>query len=376
MFFNILLCVFFSPYAHASQPARLLISGSEIVDPHTGEPVTLHGVNWWAEYFQAEDGLALKTELPGVNLVRLVGILWDNGNPRHDCRTGDQEQGYLAERCVRDLDDAIKAAQMNNIWVIITCRAADAAGDGYPQDVFHDSDLRDQYELMWRWVAERYRTWEWIAGYEIMSEPRTKNTPQQEVTAFYSQLCNAVHELDPATPCVVGPAPFYKVWQLDEGVLLDNDNVIYTFDFFLPGSFISNDTGMLSHYTYPGDYACNDIFKGWVSKMCPDDHDKIFHVDKNFFLELLLQFPLHLQETRPVPVYCNQWGIKHLVPEDQGRRQYLQDVAQIFEETGVHSSYWVWRTHSKDQWTGFEIVYEDSFDRMVIEELTGAWSQS
>ena len=33
----------------------------------------------------------------------------------------------------------------------------------------------------WRWVAERYSSWEWIAGYEIMSEPRTKITPQNEV---------------------------------------------------------------------------------------------------------------------------------------------------------------------------------------------------
>ena len=35
-----------------------------------------------------------------------------------------------------------------------------------------------------RWVAARYSSWEWIAGYEIMSEPRTKITPQLEVIAF------------------------------------------------------------------------------------------------------------------------------------------------------------------------------------------------
>ena len=35
-----------------------------------------------------------------------------------------------------------------------------------------------------RWVAARYSSWEWIAGYEIMSEPRTKIAPQSEVTIF------------------------------------------------------------------------------------------------------------------------------------------------------------------------------------------------
>ena len=32
-----------------------------------------------------------------------------------------------------------------------------------------------------------------------------------QVTAFYERLCSAVHEVDPPTPCVVGPAPYYKV---------------------------------------------------------------------------------------------------------------------------------------------------------------------
>ena len=82
-----------------------------------------------------------------------------------------------------------------------------------------------------------------------------------------------------------------QVWQLDEGSLLNDANVIYTFDFFHPWSYITNETGAVGknrfklvirvHYwtschdlfvhqvgngaTYPGDYTCNDVFKGWVA---------------------------------------------------------------------------------------------------------------
>ena len=111
--------------------------------------MSVTGVNWWSGYFQSNDGLYLETQLPDANLVRLVGILWDNGNPDMDCRTGDASQGYLTEICVKHLDNAIKAAQRHNVWVIITCRAAEAAGDGYPNDVFHDAELRAEYEVMW-----------------------------------------------------------------------------------------------------------------------------------------------------------------------------------------------------------------------------------
>ena len=133
-------------------PPRLRVNGSNLIDPATDQPITLHGVNWWSGYFQSNDGLDLETQLPLANLVRLVGILWDNGNPDTDCRTDDASNGFLSDKCVRHLDNAIKACQRHKVWVVITCRAAQAAGDGYPEDVFHDQQLADQYETMWRLV--------------------------------------------------------------------------------------------------------------------------------------------------------------------------------------------------------------------------------
>ena len=140
------------------RPARLRVDGSNLIDPASGQPVTLHGVNWWSDFFQSDDGLDLEMELPLANLVRLVGILWDNGNPNTECRTDDASNGYLSDKCVQQLDNAIKACQRHKVWVIITCRAAEAAGDGYPEDVFHDSDLVAQYETMWRLVGG------WVVG--------------------------------------------------------------------------------------------------------------------------------------------------------------------------------------------------------------------
>lgn len=32
-----------------------------------------------------------------------------------------------------------------------------------------------------------------------------------------------------------------------------------------------------------------------------------------------------------MPVYCNQWGVKHLVPEHLGRRQYVRDLVNLFQ---------------------------------------------
>ena len=37
--------------------------------------------------------------------------------------------------------------------------------------------------------------------------------------------CDAVHAHDPRALCVVGPAPYYKVFNFDERILLDRENV-------------------------------------------------------------------------------------------------------------------------------------------------------
>lgn len=60
-------------------------------------------------------------------------------------------------------------------------------------------------------VAARHRHLDRVAGYEIMSEPRTKTVAQRDVLEFMREGCEAIAQSDPRALCVVGPAPYYKV---------------------------------------------------------------------------------------------------------------------------------------------------------------------
>ena len=74
-----------------------------------------------------------------------------------------------------------------------------------------------------------------LAGVEPMSEPRNKEVAQSAVRSFYEGVCATVSSVDPRLPCVVGPAPYYKVWNLNSTMLLRTaggkpmENIIYTF---------------------------------------------------------------------------------------------------------------------------------------------------
>ncbi len=92
-----------------------------------------------------------------------------------------------------------------------------------------------------------------------MSEPRNKAVAQETVARFYEGVCAAVHRVDNRMPCVVGPTPYYKVWQLNGSMILRNGDgspmkgIVYTFDFYDPWDFVTSDAE--DGYSYPDECA-------------------------------------------------------------------------------------------------------------------------
>ena len=77
--------------------------------------------------------------------------------------------------------------------------------------MFHDESLAARYRQLWSSLAVELRGMPYIAGLEPMSEPRSKIVAQASVRRFYEGVCGGIAAVDPRTPCVVGPTPYYKV---------------------------------------------------------------------------------------------------------------------------------------------------------------------
>ena len=85
----------------SSAPSRLTVRGSQLIDPE-GKNIRLTGFNMAGD-FHGNDTAVMRSLLPGANVVRLVGLLWDNaedgeGNPdpMHDCKT--ETEPYIKAR--------------------------------------------------------------------------------------------------------------------------------------------------------------------------------------------------------------------------------------------------------------------------------------
>ena len=291
-----------------------------------------------------------------------------------ECSTDDEASGYLHHGCWTYIRAAIEQMTNAGLWVVVTARVKYAAGYTWPNDpdVFHDDELKRRFYVMWRWVARQLNDVDNIAGYEIMSEPRTRSVSQRDVMAVMAGGCDAVYEEDPLALCIVGPAPYYKMWTLEDDIDSmalpgrDRDNIVYTFDFFVPKAFVMSNTGSAvakgeEPASFPDEYRCKDVYDTWWRGRC-DGWDDYITIDVAW-LRQVMQIPVRLRERVRAPVFCNQWGVKDEVWQTNGRLTYANALLDIFATNGIHSTYWTWRSYAKGdrdvrepEW-GFELVH-------------------
>jgi hypothetical protein len=313
----------------------------------------------------------MKKVIPGSNVARVVGLLWDNlDDMAHECYTDSAP--YFNESCFDALDDMVRQATDAGLWVILTCRSKYGAGQDYQSnpmhDVFHNSTLRSMMFTMWKHVVAHYSSWDYIAAYEIMSEPRDKDVSAQVVHDFYAEGCAAVHSVDPATPCMVGPRSYYKLYAFTDDVLLANDsNVIYTVDYFDPDEYVF---GKGSLATYPAAYRCHELYKGWTSEACPgSDYHKSVNFDITWHEHNFATWAGNFKSKHNVPVFVNQWGVVHGVTEQQGRFEYMKDVAQTLKSMDIGWAWWTFRGGGEDWAHGsMEFVFEHANGTLEIDE--------
>ena len=369
--------------ARPPPPLRLLVNGSQLVDPETSKPIRLTGFNWQIGRTGPEPGHLQRSLAPRSNLARLVGIQWGNTHPlqQHhpdkECMS-DQPPHFFNERCFDDLDTWVRSATDAGLWVVLAVRGEYVAGQLYDSApgtvVFRNETLKTMMLAMWRHVAAHYSSFTRIAAYEVLSEPRDKAVSAQTVREFYEEACAAAQHAD-QTPCLVGPAPYYKLWNLDERIVLrNNTNVVYTFDYFNPDAFVfarspqEHGVGPVGAATTPipaynASYPCSTLYDGWVSAACPSwnlsSPDAAVPFDKRWHSHNLAVFADAFHTAHRVPVFMNQFEVVHGVSAASGRYAYIRDLLAVSQDLGIGWAWWTWAGGNSEGWThgSSEVVF-------------------
>merc|ERR1711933_181145 len=108
---------------------------------------------------------------------------------------------------------------------------------------------------MWSFLSRQYRGISGIAGYEVMSEPRTENDGNV-VHNFQVDACNAVWKSDSSAVCFVGPAKFYNRLNLGKDYLITGGPVIYAANYFVPSTWVTAATSAAKAVPFGGSAQC------------------------------------------------------------------------------------------------------------------------
>ncbi|WP_439657068.1 glycoside hydrolase family 5 protein [Lentzea sp. HUAS TT2] len=279
--------------ATAAAPARLSVSGADVVDP-AGDPIVLRGYNWgqWGTVQQQDpaDNVAA-----GANSVRIPLRWWGEWKDGVDSRDTDPgnlshiKPGHLAL-----LDQTVEQASAAGLWITLFVDSDHGQGaGGRPDNFWTNAAMKQQFKEVWQFLVRRYKTKAYVGAFEILPEPQPIGVDDAGVKAFYDEMIGVIRGIDRRTPIVVGPNDNYSCAHLEGAYTTADTKVVYTCNYFIfsePLNRIGQITGFRT------------------------DHD--------------------------VPVWINQVGVES---GDDDARSKARKVLGAFDDNGIGWAWWTYR---------------------------------
>ncbi len=217
----------------------------------------------------------------------------------------------------------------------------------YNNRVWGDPEAQEAWVEMWRYTARRYRDNPSVVGYDLMVEPNANAVgsfplgppldvwdPEEFYARYggtlydwnqlYPRIVEAIREVDPETPILIGGMGYSAVGWLPYLEVVDAPYVVYTFHQYEPHL-----------YTHQGWDSPDCFYPGW----CDVDWDGFSEPLDRDWLEGLLATVDEFVAEHGAVVAVNEFGVMRWVP---GAAQFLDDQMELFEQRGFNYALWWW----------------------------------
>ncbi|WP_082115250.1 glycoside hydrolase family 5 protein [Lentzea aerocolonigenes] len=279
--------------ASAAAPARLSVSGSNVVDP-AGNPIVLRGYNWgqWGTVQPQDPG---DNAAAGANSVRIPLRWWGEWKDGVDSRDPDPgNPSHIDAAHLALLDQTIKQASDAHLWITLFVDSDYGQGaGGRPDNFWTNPVMKQQFKEVWQFLVRRYKTTPYMGMLEILPEPKPIGQSDAQVRAFYDEMTLTIRGIDKRTPIVVGPNDNYSCSHLEGAYTTVDPKIVYTCNYF--------------------------IFDNPLNR-----------------IKLITDF----RAAHNVPVWINQVGIES---GDVDAKTKARTVLQAFEDNNIGWAWWTYR---------------------------------
>ena len=286
------------------------------------------------------------------DLMRMAGLGANYVNISHP-GLFTEEPPFTLDESVRDnLDHLLEMIAEADMFAVISFRTGPGRSeftfyfgdDGdwfdasmYNDTVWEDPAAQDAWVEMWRYTAEYYRDNPIVVGYDLMVEPNSNEVmvdiwDQDQFYSLYGgtlydwnqlypRIIEAIREVDPETPILVGGMGYSGLEWLPYMRVVDDPRVVYTFHQYEPIRYTHQMPG--DDITYPG-----TLDLDW------DGEPEVF--DRQW-LDGFLYIARNFSALHGVPVAANEFGVVRWAPNAP---DFMRDEMELFEEMGINYAFW------------------------------------
>ena len=171
------------------------------------------------------------------------------------------------------------------------------------------SDFRKRTISLWKYIAKKYVSNKWIAGYDLLNEPVLWNQDRKLFNQFYTELISEIRKID-------------------KNHILFVEGNLYGTDFKIFEPFEDPDVALSFHY-YP-------FMRQSLSKK-KSQKERILETLKN-------DVPLeYMTEKLNRPIWCGETGALFNYGNRTQHESMLKDILKIYKEFGISWSVWTYK---------------------------------
>ena len=214
------------------------------------------------------------------------------------------------------LDSILKWAKELGVWIILDLHAACGAQNNDwhsdslgPADLWNKKSCQNRTIALWKFLANRYKNREELAGYDILNEAVLKDT--KLLNDFYRRVIAGIREEDKNHIIFVEG----NNWAQDIECLDDfeDDNLVLSVHFYNPLEFTFN--------LIPQMHYAKGMFKGM-----------------KIVLDGYVKYAKKVQR----PIFVGEFGV-NAREGYYGEDKWLKEVLKYFNTAGFHWTYWTYK---------------------------------
>jgi endoglucanase len=270
----------------------------------------------------------------------------------------DEQPFVYREQGLKYIDQCLEWCWERNLGLVLDLHKAPGysftdtleAGDATRNTLFSGGKGQDRFIELWEMLAQRYLHLREGLAFELLNEVvLTDSKPWNELIL---KTLAAIRAIDPDRAVVIGGNHYNAAAELQNLVLVDDPNVIYTFHFYEPMMFTHQKAGWVApavRYNQELEYPGQLIGLGSFLKQYPE-FNPLFsglvdaYMDRTLLKQYLKQ-ALDFQAQTGKKLYCGEFGVIESAPMESQIR-WLRDFTGLLREN--HIGYAVWSYKQMD----------------------------